>query len=271
MIGDEGLLVSGRAIRAEERLHLEDTKRRSQQAAGKAPSRGQRGSRRWRPLSGLPAQGRGPPPPEGPPGPPRGSRLCRLMAGGAQGRHGRGRRPQGHHHQGLRVAPDLSAPHLAAHPPAGLSGRQGAARGDQGGARERAGDVVHLPGVPQGRPQAEGALLFLPALRAYGPPRSGRCPKHRRPGRRIHACDRTRHAPSGRTVPARQDRRRQRFDERRSCPAPGRPGRPGSRSQGGRPGAGSTAPRMTLAAENATLRGSQRLCGDIRGINAKVH
>jgi transposase len=48
MVGDEGLLVSGRAIRAEERLHLEDTKRRSQKAAGRAPSKGQKGSRRWR-------------------------------------------------------------------------------------------------------------------------------------------------------------------------------------------------------------------------------
>ncbi len=48
MAGDEGLLVSGRAIRAEERLHLEDTKRRAQKAAAKAPSKGQKGSRRWR-------------------------------------------------------------------------------------------------------------------------------------------------------------------------------------------------------------------------------
>jgi transposase len=48
MAGNEGLLVSGRAIRAEERLHLEDTKRRAQKAAAKAPSKGQRGSRRWR-------------------------------------------------------------------------------------------------------------------------------------------------------------------------------------------------------------------------------
>src|SRR5229473_1323821 len=48
MAGEEGLLVSGRAIRAEERLHLEDTKRRAQKAAAKAPSKGQRGSRRWR-------------------------------------------------------------------------------------------------------------------------------------------------------------------------------------------------------------------------------
>src|SRR5260370_12680372 len=48
MAGDEALLVSGRAIRAEERLHLEDTKRRAQKAAAKAPSKGQKGSRRWR-------------------------------------------------------------------------------------------------------------------------------------------------------------------------------------------------------------------------------
>jgi IS605 OrfB family transposase len=48
MAGNEGLLVSGRAIRAEERLHLEDTKRRAQRAAAKTPSKGQRGSRRWR-------------------------------------------------------------------------------------------------------------------------------------------------------------------------------------------------------------------------------
>src|SRR2546422_2377903 len=48
MAGDEGLLVSGRQIRAEERLHLEDTKRRAQKAAAKAPSKGQKGSRRWR-------------------------------------------------------------------------------------------------------------------------------------------------------------------------------------------------------------------------------
>src|SRR5207244_55541 len=48
MAGDEGLLVSGRQIRAEERLHLEDTKRRAQKAAARAPSKGQKGSRRWR-------------------------------------------------------------------------------------------------------------------------------------------------------------------------------------------------------------------------------
>jgi IS605 OrfB family transposase len=43
-----GLLVSGRAIRAEHRLHLADTKRRRRATAARAPTPGQRGSRRWR-------------------------------------------------------------------------------------------------------------------------------------------------------------------------------------------------------------------------------
>jgi IS605 OrfB family transposase len=46
--GGEGLLVSGRAVRAEHRMHLADTKARAQAAARRAPKPGQRGSRRWR-------------------------------------------------------------------------------------------------------------------------------------------------------------------------------------------------------------------------------
>ena len=46
--GGQGLLVSGRAIRAEHRQHLRDQKRRARAAAARAPKPGQRGSRRWR-------------------------------------------------------------------------------------------------------------------------------------------------------------------------------------------------------------------------------
>jgi putative transposase len=48
--GPEGqaLLVSGRAIRAEHRMHLADRKARARAAARRAPMPGQRGSRRWR-------------------------------------------------------------------------------------------------------------------------------------------------------------------------------------------------------------------------------
>ncbi len=44
----EGLLVSGRAIRAEHRMHLADTKARRRAVAARAPKPGQKGSRRWR-------------------------------------------------------------------------------------------------------------------------------------------------------------------------------------------------------------------------------
>ncbi len=46
--GAQGLLVSGRAIRAEHRQHHYDAKARSRAAARRAPKPGQRGSRRWR-------------------------------------------------------------------------------------------------------------------------------------------------------------------------------------------------------------------------------
>jgi IS605 OrfB family transposase len=45
---DAGLLVSGRAIRAESYLHLKDQQARRAKAATRAPRPGQRGSRRWR-------------------------------------------------------------------------------------------------------------------------------------------------------------------------------------------------------------------------------
>jgi IS605 OrfB family transposase len=46
--GGQGLLISGRAIRAEHRQHLRDRKGRTRAAAARAPRPGERGSRRWR-------------------------------------------------------------------------------------------------------------------------------------------------------------------------------------------------------------------------------
>src|SRR5262249_23802772 len=43
-----GLLVSGRAVRAEHRQHLAGTKARRRATAARAPTPGQRGSGRWR-------------------------------------------------------------------------------------------------------------------------------------------------------------------------------------------------------------------------------
>ena len=42
------MLISGRAVRAEHRLHLAEKKARSRAMATRAPKRGQAGSRRWR-------------------------------------------------------------------------------------------------------------------------------------------------------------------------------------------------------------------------------
>ena len=44
----QGLLVSGRAIRAEHRMHLADRKARARAVARRTPKPGQKGSRRWR-------------------------------------------------------------------------------------------------------------------------------------------------------------------------------------------------------------------------------
>jgi transposase len=49
LCGPEGaLVVSGRALRAESRLHLAESKARRRAVAHRAPTAGQRGSRRWR-------------------------------------------------------------------------------------------------------------------------------------------------------------------------------------------------------------------------------
>ena len=45
---DAALLVSGRALRAEHRLHLAESKARARAVARRAPARGRAGSRRWR-------------------------------------------------------------------------------------------------------------------------------------------------------------------------------------------------------------------------------
>jgi len=45
---DQGLVVSGRAIRAENRLHLAEKKARAKALSRRAPKKGQKGSRRWR-------------------------------------------------------------------------------------------------------------------------------------------------------------------------------------------------------------------------------
>src|SRR5262249_62113260 len=67
--GGEGLLVSGRAIRAEHRMHLADRKARARAVARRAPKPGQKGSRRGRHYRRRQRLARGRPPRGWRPGP----------------------------------------------------------------------------------------------------------------------------------------------------------------------------------------------------------
>jgi IS605 OrfB family transposase len=271
MTGDEGLLVSGRAVRAEERLHLEDTKRRTQKAAAKAPGKGQRGSRRWR--------------------------RYRAARRRAEARHRR-RVRQAQHEAARSVVAWLveqGVGTVVVGDPKGITARDFGRRQNLALRNWRR---THLLGCLSDKAELVGIKVLLvnergtsstcpechkgvprPRGRRFSCPNCGhRC--HRdlvgarniaaRGGGSTRAPTRVTHRRAGRP-PARRDRRRHLFDVRRSCPAPGRPGRPGSRSQGGRPGAASAASGMVHAVEDGALRGSHRSHDDMRGINAAVH
>jgi len=174
-----GLHVSGRALRAESRLHLAERKARSRAVAARAPARGQRGSRRWRQFR---------------------ARTRRLEA-----RHRR-RLAQARHEAARAVvdwALDQRVGTLVVGDPAGVlahdSGppqpararlaagaaqrrarRQGRGPRHRRGDRRRALHLFHVPGLCRWRGQAPRAALLLPALRPGRPPRSRRGDQHRR-------------------------------------------------------------------------------------------
>jgi putative transposase len=271
MAGNEGLLVSGRAIRAEERLHLEDTKRRAQKAAAKAPSKGQRGSRRWR--------------------------RHRASRPKAEARHRR-RVRQAHHEAAKSVVAwlvDHEVGTVVVGDPKGITTRDCGHRQNLALRNWRRthllaclSDKAELAGIKVVLVNERGTSSTCPECHGGVPKPKGRlfsCPHcghrcHRdlvgarniaaRGGGSTHAPARVTHRRAGRP-PARRDRRRDLFDVRRSCPAPGRPGRPGSHSQGDHPGAASVASGMVHAVEDGARRGSQRFPADMRGINAGVH
>jgi transposase len=200
------LLVSGRAIRAECRQHLRDTKVRRRAAARRAPKPGQRGSRRWRQYR-------------------RGQRAV-------EGRHRRRVRQAQHeaakavigwavqHRVGTLAVGDprgvlgLAAGRrhnqrvrgLAGRAPDPRPGRQGHRGRDHGKACGRAGHLLDVPRLRPAGAQTGRTQLLLPALRTARAPRPGRGRQHRRPrGRRPHprpdgGGD---HAPPGRDAPAR--------------------------------------------------------------------
>ncbi|MBA2325756.1 MAG: transposase [Actinobacteria bacterium] len=221
--GDAALFVSGRAIRAEERLHLADTKARASHMGRKAPRRGQRGSRRWRKL--------------------------RAAQRRAETKHRR--RVRLAHHQAAKSvvtwALERRVGTLAIGDLAGITTRS---LGRHQNLRLRQWRRTHLVGAMRDKAQAAGIQVFKVDERAT----SSTCPqcgsRTTKPRGRNFACPSCGHqehrdivgarniaAHSGGTtrtpvrvthrraghVPARRDRRRHLWDQRRSSPAPGRP------------------------------------------------
>lgn len=186
--GDAALLVSGRQVRAEERVHLADTKARARHMSAKAPRRGQRGSRRWRKL--------------------------RAAQRRAEARHRR--RVRLAHHQGAKTVIAWAIAHrigtLVIGDPIGITRRDAGRHqnlrlhqwrrihllGCLADKAEVAGLHVRRVDERPARPEAEGTAVLVSALRAPRAPRSHRRPQHRRRSRRIHEHTRARHAPSRR-------------------------------------------------------------------------
>jgi hypothetical protein len=205
--GPEGqaLLVSGRAIRAEHRMHLADRKAHARAAARRAPMPGQRGSRRWRHFRRRQRLAEA-----------RHRRRVRqaqheaakaVIAWAAArrvGTLGRRRPPRSAPHQGGAAA-QSAHPRLAHRPPDRRTDRQGRGRRDQPEPGGRAGHLLHLSRLPVPGSQAARAGAGLPGLPVHRPPRPVRGGQHRRPrGRRHHASHPgRRHAPPRRGPPAR--------------------------------------------------------------------
>jgi len=271
-VGEEALVVSGRALRAEERLHLDDAKARAKKMGRRAPTRGQHGSRRWRQL--------------------------RMAQRRAEARH-RARVRQGQHRAAKEVvawALHRGVGTLAVGHPVGICA-EGAGRHHNLRLRQwrrthllRAlTDKAALVGMAVVLLDERGTSSTCPDCHRRVPSVRGRnftCPHcgqqgHRdvvgarniagRAGGTTTAPAVVTHRRAG-TPPARRDRRRQLYDLRRSGPAPGRPGRrPGSRSRGSRPGAGPPVPgaaRASPALAPGEDRGGR---DDVPVTSAKVH
>ena len=179
-----GLLVSGRAIRAESFLHLRDQQTRQAKTARRAPKPGQHGSRRWRRYRATPTRVESPPPPPGPPSPPPGGQPGRRLRGPPSDRGAGRRRPHRHHRPRHRSRAQSEAAAMAPHPPTpGLAG-QGRTGRNRRSPRGRARHLLHLPSLPAAGPQAIWPPIPLPRLYVPGASRPCRCREHRRPPRR---------------------------------------------------------------------------------------
>jgi hypothetical protein len=195
-----GLLVSGRAIRAESYLHLRDQQARQARSPAAPPSPASRvhaagggfgsGTAGPRPATAAASTKPTTEPPS------KSSPRCRPAD-----RHPRGRRPQGHRRARRRSSPE--PPVTAGRRTHLLQALRDKAEqaGMPGPAARRARHLLHLPSLPAAGPQAVGMPVPLPPLHLPRAPGSGRRPQHRRQTQRRRSergSASARRAPSGR-------------------------------------------------------------------------
>jgi putative transposase len=231
---ESALLVSGRGVRAEERLHLADTKARQRRMSPKEPKPGQRGSRRWRKL--------------------------RAQQRRAEATHQR--RVHQAHHEAARALVDWAIGErvgtLVVGDPPGIADQDAGAVHNW---RLRTWRRTHLLGAIVDKAARTG-ITVITVARVDERGTSSTCPTCRRrvpkPKGRNFACRHCGHhghrdlvaarnlaAKRGGTITTaravvehrrvgtptqRHDRRRHQMDAGRSCPAPGRPTTPGGES-----------------------------------------
>jgi IS605 OrfB family transposase len=220
--GEDALLVSGRQIRAEERLHLADTKARARHMSRRAPPRGQRGSRRWRKL--------------------------RATQRRAEGKHRR-RVRLAHHEAAKTVITWAIARRIGTLAVGDLTGITRQDVGKRQNLRlhqwrrthllRALTDKAEIAGIRVLRVDERGTSSTCPECHQRVPKPKGRafsCPHCGHRGHRDLIAARNIAERSGGSTsspllvlhrraghpPARRDRRRHLMDEHRSCPAPGR-------------------------------------------------
>jgi IS605 OrfB family transposase len=231
VLANEALLVSGRAMRSECHLHLADTKAQGRRMGRKAPTRDQRGSRRWRKL--------------------------RRSQRRQEARHKR--RIRQAHHEAAKAVVAWAVEHkvgtLRVGDPEGICNRDAGGRQNL---RLRNWGRTHLIGALEDKAEMAGIKVVevdergtsstCPLCRRKVPKPRGRafiCPHCEFRGHRDLVGAANIAAQSGGVIcgnpriehrrvaapPARRDRRRHRHDERQSCLAHGRRGPSGFRSR----------------------------------------
>jgi hypothetical protein len=178
------LLISGRAIRAENYLHLKDLQARQARASRRIPNRGQQGSRRWRRYRYKQRQAEARHRRRVYQAHHQAAQTGGLVCSSAASRRPRRWRPERSSQSQRRPSAEPEAAPMASHPSHAGATRQERAGGHSRAPRGRARYILDLSGLSKASQQTGWAAVLLPQLFISRASRSGRCRQHRRLGRR---------------------------------------------------------------------------------------